>query len=49
MPLTDRYCSSSPPLAFQYVTVNIGNHGVGVYNTVADAGNNYIGICPACK
>ena len=33
-----------PFLAFQYVTVDVRNHRVGVYNTVMDVGYEHMSI-----
>ena len=31
-------------LTFQHDTMKIGNHGMGIYDSVMDVGNNNVGI-----
>lgn len=37
----------SPFLTFQHVAMNVGDHGVGVCDTMANVGNNYVDV--QCK
>ena len=32
----------SPSLTFQHVAMDVGDHGVGVCDTTADVGSNYV-------